>query len=46
MDQMNKWLNLVAIQITGIVSGFMTTGRYEKWYQPIVLHDAAVHSMH
>jgi len=30
----------------GIVSGFVTTGRYGKWYQPIALRDAAVHGIH
>jgi len=30
----------------GIVSGFVTVGRYGKWYQPIALRDAAVHGMH
>jgi len=31
---------------TEIVSGFVTIGRYGKWYQPTALRDAAVQSMH
>ena len=42
----NKWLNfgsdLDHCLDTWIVSGFVTFGRYGKWYQPIALRDAAV----
>jgi len=31
---------------TGIVSGFVTIGRYGKWYSPTALHDAPVHGIH
>jgi len=31
---------------TGIVSGFVTIGRYGKRYQPTALRDAAVQGMH
>jgi len=31
---------------TQIVSGFVSIGRYGKWYQPNALHDAAEHGMH
>jgi len=39
----------VAIRITvwihGLFSGFITIGRYGKWYQPTALHDAAVQAI-
>jgi len=34
------------VWIKGLFSGFVTIGRYGKWYQPIALHDAAVQGMH
>jgi len=41
---------LVAIRITawtqGLFFGFVTIGRYGKWYQSTALRDAAVHDMH
>jgi len=41
---------LVAIRITvwkqGLFFGFVTVGRYGKWYQPIALRDAAEQGMH
>jgi len=47
---MNNYLILVEIWITiwmqGLFSGFVTIGRYGKWYQPTALRDAAVHGMH
>ena len=48
---MNKLLNFgVAIRVTvwiqGLFSGFVTIGRYVKWYQPTVLRDAAVQGIH
>jgi len=45
----NKWLNFGGDSDhrldTGIVSGFVSIGRYGKWYQPTVLRDAAVLGM-
>jgi len=29
-----------------LFSGFVTIGRYGKWYQPTALRDAAVQGMH
>ena len=31
---------------TGLFTGFVTIGRYGKWYQPTALRDAAVQGMH
>jgi len=47
----NKLFNFgVAIHVTvwiqGLCSGFVTVGRYVKWYQLTVLHDTAVQGMH
>jgi len=36
----------ITIYIQGLFSGFVTIGRYGKWYQPTALRDAAVHGMH
>jgi len=41
---------LVAIRITvwiqGLFSGFVTNGRYGKWYQLTALRDAVVQGIH
>ena len=49
----NKRLNFggdrdrrITVWIEGLFYGFVTTGRYGKWYQPTALRDAAVQSMH
>ena len=43
---MNKWLDFGGDPDhrldTGIFSGFVTVGRYGKWYKPTALCDAAV----
>ena len=31
----------ITVRIQGLFSGFVTTGRYGKWYQPTALRDAA-----
>jgi len=36
----------VTVWIDGLFSGFVTIGRYGKWYQPTALRDAAVQGMH
>jgi len=35
----------VTVWIDGLFSGFVTIGRYGKWYQPTALRDAAVQGM-
>jgi len=43
---MNKWLNLggnlITVWIQGLFSGFVTIGKYGKWYQPTALRDAGI----
>jgi len=50
MGQPTKDYILVAIRIAvwiqGLFSGFVTIGRYGKWYQPTSLRDSAMLSMH
>jgi len=36
----------ITVWIEGLFSGFVTTRRYGKWYQPTALRDAAVQDMH
>jgi len=36
----------IMVWIQGLFSGFVTIGRYGKWYQPTALLDAAVYNMH
>jgi len=36
---------LITVGIQGLFSGFVTIGRYGKWYQPTALHDAAVQAI-
>ena len=48
----NKWLHFggdpdhCLDTVQGLFSGFVTVGRYGKWYQPTALRDSAVLSMH
>ena len=47
---LNKRLNFggdpVTVWIKRLFFGFVTTGRYGKWYQPTAVSDAAVDGMH
>ena len=48
---MNNWLNCDGdpdhrLDIQRLFSGFVTVGRYGKWYQSTALRDAAVYGMH
>jgi len=36
----------ITIWIQGLFSGFVTIGRYGKWYQPTALRSAAEQGMH